>query len=137
MTPHQIDLVQQSFGHVVPIPDQVAAHFYDRLFRLAPQVRPLFKNDMRAQGRKLVLTLATVVDGLDRLDAILPVARELAIRHVGYGVQPAHYDMVGAALIDTLRDMLGAEFDPETEAAWAEAYQIVAGAMIEAGRSAA
>jgi nitric oxide dioxygenase len=137
VTPHQIDLVQQSFVHVVPIPDKVAAHFYERLFRLAPQVRPLFKNDMKAQGRKLVLTLATVVDGLDRLDSILPVARELAIRHVGYGVQAAHYDFVGAALIDTLRELLGPLFDGETEAAWAEAYQIVAGAMIEAGRSAA
>ena len=137
MTPHQIDLVQQSFVHIVPIPDRVAAHFYNRLFRLAPQVRPLFKADMKAQGRKLVTMLAMVVDGLDRLDAIVPAMRELAIRHVAYGVQPAHYDLVGAALIDTLRELLGPDFDSETEAAWAEAYQVIAGVMVEAGRAAA
>jgi len=137
VTPHQIDLVQQSFVHIVPIPDRVAAHFYTRLFRLAPQVRPLFKADMKAQGRKLVTMLAMVVDGLDRLDAIVPAMRELAIRHVAYGVQPAHYDLVGAALIDTLRELLGPDFDSETEAAWAEAYQVIAGVMVEAGRAAA
>lgn len=137
MDSRQIALVQDSFMHVVPVSEETACFFYERLFELAPQVRPLFKNDMTEQGRKLVLTLATVVNGLDRLDTIVPVARELAIRHVRYGVRAEYYDHVGVALLDTLRTKLGAMFDAETEAAWANAYQILAGVMIEAGRDAA
>lgn len=137
MDARQIALVQDSFVHVVPISDETAADFYSRLFAIAPHVRPLFKGDMAEQGRKLVMTLATVVAALDRLDTVLPTARELAVRHVRYGAQEAHYDAVGVALLDTLRAKLGARFDVETEAAWAEAYQALSGAMIEAARQAA
>jgi hemoglobin-like flavoprotein len=133
----QIALVQDSFAQIIPLPDEMAAYFYDRLFALAPEVRPLFKGDMAQQGRKLVLTLATIVNGLEKLDRIMPAARELAIRHVRYGVKEKHYDLVGSALLDTLRAKLGSAFDRETEAAWAEAYQLLSTVMIEAGRKAA
>ena len=137
MDSRRIALVQDSFAQIIPLPDETAAFFYDRLFAIAPDVRPLFKGDMAKQGRKLVMTLATIVNGLDRLDRIMPAARELAIRHVRYGVKEKHYDQVGRALLDTLRAKLGAAFDSETEAAWAEAYQLLSNVMIEAGRKAA
>ncbi len=133
----QIARVQDSFLDVLPIPDTAAAAFYDRLFQAAPETRRLFKSDMREQGRKLVMTLAAVVDGLDRLHAILPVARELAIRHVRYGVVDRHYALVGSALIETLRALLGPKFDRETEAAWGAAYTLLSDAMIAATRKAA
>lgn len=135
ITARQIDLVQDSFALVIPVSADAAAEFYRRLFEAAPDTRPLFKNDMAEQGRKLFLTLATVVDALDRLDEVVPVARELAIRHVGYGVADRHYDVVGAALIETLRVGLGPRFDAETEAAWGTAYTILADTMVEAARA--
>lgn len=135
ITARQIDLVQDSFALVIPVSADAAAEFYRRLFESAPDTRPLFKNDMAEQGRKLFLTLATVVDALDRLDEVVPVARELAIRHVGYGVADRHYDVVGAALIETLRMGLGPRFDAETEAAWGAAYTILADTMVEAARA--
>ena len=137
MNPHQIALVQDSFIHVLPIPDETASVFYDRLFALAPDTRALFRHDMVEQGRKLVLTLATVVNGLDRLDDIVPVAQELARRHVDYGVANRHYAAVGSALLATLAQLLGDDFDPATEAAWGAAYALLSGVMIDAGRRAA
>ena len=137
ITPRQIDLVQDSFARVVPITGAVAAEFYRRLFEIAPDTRPLFTGDMAEQGRKLFLTLAAVVDALDRLDTIVPVAEELAVRHLGYGTQDRHYDAVGRALIDTLRAGLGRGFDAETEAAWLTAYDLLAGVMVGAARRAA
>lgn len=133
----QIDLVQDSFAAVAPMTDAAAADFYRRLFELAPDVKPLFRHDMAAQGRKLFLTLATVVDALDRLEAIVPVARELAIRHVAYGAKEHHYAAVGSALIETLRDGLGPAFDAPTEAAWASAYAILSQTMLQAVRETA
>ena len=96
LTSREIDLVQDSFAEVVPITDAAAAEFYRRLFEIAPDTRALFRHDMAEQGRKLFLTLATVVDALDRLDTIVPVARELAIRHIGYGAHEQEGDRHGA-----------------------------------------
>ncbi len=64
MTPTQVSLVQSSFAKVVPIADTAAALFYDRLFTIAPSVKQMFKGDMAEQGRKLMTTLAVVVNGL-------------------------------------------------------------------------
>ena len=118
MTPTQIALVQSSFEKVAPIASDAAALFYRRLFDMAPGVRPLFKGDMSDQGRKLMATLGAVIHSLDQLDAVLPAARLLAIRHVDYGVRPEHYEPVGAALLWTLEQGLGADFTPETADAW-------------------
>ena len=74
MTPEKIALVQKSFSQVVPIADQAAMLFYDRLFEIAPQVKPMFSADMTEQRRKLMATLTVVVGGLNNLTAILPAA---------------------------------------------------------------
>ena len=119
---------------MIPITDGAAAEFYRRLFERAPDTKSLFPNDMAEQGRKLFLTLAAVVDALDRLDTIVPVARELAIRHVAYGAKERHYAAVGSALIETLRFGLGPAFDRETEAAWLGAYGFLSNTMLTAVR---
>ena len=106
--------------------------FYGRLFETAPEVRPLFKGDMKEQGAKLMATLAVVVKGLDNIESLLPVAGDLAKRHVDYGVEPEHYSQVGASLLWTLGQGLGEEFTPEVEAAWTGAYGLLSGAMISA-----
>ena len=137
MTPQQIALVRSSFALALPVSNEVAADFYRRLFVIAPHVRPLFSTDIAEQGRKLMLTLASIVADLDRLDVLVPRAVELARRHVAYGARDEHYDAVGTALIETLRDRLGARFTPEVEAAWAAAYGTLADAMIAGVRQAA
>lgn len=136
MTPSQIDLIQDSFRKVVPIADTAAALFYGRLFEIAPQVKPLFKGDMAAQGKKLMATLGIVVAGLRDLPSIVPAAQNLARKHVGYGVKDEHYAPVGAALLWTLEQGLGDDFTPETKEAWAEAYGILSSVMIAAAAEA-
>ena len=136
MTPQQITLVQQSFAQVAPIAPQAAEIFYARLFELAPQVRPLFTGDMAEQGRKLMAMLAMVVNGLTRLETIVPAAQKLGQRHVAYGAEPAHYPVVGQALLDTLERGLGPAFTPDVKAAWNEAYALLSGVMIEAQQQA-
>ena len=57
MTPQQIALVRDSFAKVVPIKEQAAALFYDRLFALDPSTRALFRGDMKSQGAKLMAAI--------------------------------------------------------------------------------
>ncbi|ARE40370.1 Putative bacterial hemoglobin [Rhodovulum sp. P5] len=132
MTPQQISLVRESFAKVIPMSEDAAHIFYGRLFEIAPQTRGLFHGDMDEQGRKLIATLAAVVDGLDRLDEIVPVAEALAVRHVGYGVKREDYAPVGTALIYTLSAGLDHEFAPETKAAWSAAYDLLSATMTAA-----
>lgn len=137
MTPEQIDLVQSSFKKVVPIADTAADIFYDRLFEIAPQVRPLFPDDMSDQKKKLMQMLAVAVNGLTKLDEILPAVKDLGARHNGYDVTPAHYESVGEALIFTLGKGLGDDFTDDVKDAWVETYGTLAGVMIEAQNEAA
>jgi hemoglobin-like flavoprotein len=130
MTPQQVNQVQTSFMKIVPIADRAAAHFYGRLFETAPETRALFRGDMDTQGRKLMSALATVVNSLGNFDAIVPVARDLAKRHVAYGVAREHYSLVGSALRWTLEQGLADEFTPALRAAWEAAYSAVSEVMV-------
>ena len=130
MTPDQVQLVQQSFSKVVPIADQAAILFYDRLFEIAPQVKAMFPADMTEQRKKLIGMLAAVVNGLGDLPSILPAASALAKRHVAYGAKAAHYPVVGTALLWTLEKGLGEAWTPEVAAAWTTAYGTLSGFMI-------
>ena len=129
MTPTQIDLVKATWQQVLPIQAAAADLFYGRLFELAPDTRPLFKRDIHVQGAMLMRTLDTVVRSLHDLGAVLPDAQRLALRHVGYGVQPRHYDSVGTALIWTLEQGLGPALTPPARQAWVLAYTTLAEAM--------
>lgn len=130
MTPDQVKLVQQSFSKVAPISDQAAAIFYDRLFEVAPQVKAMFPADISEQKKKLMATLAVVVNGLTDLPSILPGASALAKRHVAYGARPEHYPVVGSALLWTLEKGLGSGWTSDVAAAWTSAYGTLSGFMI-------
>jgi nitric oxide dioxygenase len=130
MTPDQVQLVQQSFAKVAPIADQAAVMFYDRLFEIAPQVKELFHADMAEQRRKLMATLAIVVNGLSNLESILPAASALATRHVAYGAKAEHYPVVGSALLWTLEKGLGEAWTKDVADAWTAAYTTLSGFMI-------
>jgi len=130
LSPESVDLVQQSFRRVQPQAAAVAAAFYTRLFELDPSLRPLFPENLEGQGAKLTAALAFVVQGLKRPEALLGKVEELASRHVGYGVEPRHYETVGAALLDTLQAGLGDDFTPALRDAWTEAYGFLSGTMI-------
>jgi hemoglobin-like flavoprotein len=126
----QKQVVQQTWAQVVPIADTAAGLFYDRLFELDPSLQRLFKaTDMQEQRRKLMQTLGVAVNGINRLDHLVPVLEELGRRHVQYGVKEQSYAAVGEALLWTLERGLGEAFTPFARDAWAETYSLVSGVM--------
>lgn len=129
MSPEQIELVQSSWKQVIPIRDTAAELFYGRLFELDPKLQSLFSGDMKDQGRKLTTMISTAVNGLTKLDEIVPAVEDLGRRHVGYGVAEADYDTVGAALLWTLEQGLADAFTAEHKEAWTETYGLLATTM--------
>jgi len=129
LSPDQKTHVQESFALIAGIADDVAELFYDRLFELDPSLKRMFRGDMAEQRKKLMQMLTAAVKGLDRLDQLVPVVEDLGRRHATYGVQDAHYDTVGEALLWALRVTLGWRFTPEVESAWAAVYGLLSATM--------
>ena len=132
MTPEQQVIVQTSFAKVAPIADLAATIFYDDLFARDPRLRALFKEDMTDQRQKLMSMLGTAVANLRHWEKIAPAVQALGRRHVEYGVAPADYDTVGAALIATLGKGLGDDFTPEVREAWIACYMAIVAEMMPA-----
>jgi hemoglobin-like flavoprotein len=127
-----LDALETSFDLVAPRGDELVDTFYARLFAAAPAVRPLFAAvDLDEQKAKLLATLVLLRKSLRDLGAVVPKLRELGRRHVAYGAQAAHYPVVGEVLIASMAEVAGDAWRPEYGRAWADALQVVAGAMLE------
>jgi hemoglobin-like flavoprotein len=136
MSPEEIVLVQSTWQQVVPIKEIAADLFYGKLFELNPALRSLFKGDIKEQGRKLMSMINVAVNGLSRLETLVPAVQELGRRHVGYRVTTEHYATVATALIWTLEQGLGEAFTPPVKAAWVKTYGVLAQTMQEAAANA-
>ena len=132
MTLEQRRLVRQSFDSLREQAEPLALLFYGRLFELDNSARRLFHNDLALQARKIMETLATVADSLDRFESIRPRLADLGRQHAGYGVRPDQYQTVSAALIWAIGQALGPDFDPPTRDAWRRVLADVCDAMKEA-----
>lgn len=132
MIQREKQLVQDSWSKIIPISDNAAELFYQRLFEMDPSLKSLFKSDMTEQGRKLMTMIKVAVNGLDNLDEIVEAARSLGKRHSTYGVKDEHYDTVATALLCTLERCLADAFTEETRSAWISTYTLLATTMKQA-----
>jgi hemoglobin-like flavoprotein len=126
-----LEALETSFDLVAPRGDELMDEFYSRLFAAAPSVRPLFPVDMARQKVMLLGALVLLRKSLRDLDPIVPKLRELGARHVAYGAKAEHYPVVGTTLIASMAAIAGERWKPEYEQAWAAAFDVVAGVMLE------
>jgi hemoglobin-like flavoprotein len=141
MTPVQIRLVRNSFDKIEPISSQVGAVFYNKLFEMAPETRSLFSPEMSLQHAKFMSVVKELVSLhlrslislpvtlLNNSEAAMPAIHMLGKRHTQFGVSVAHFDLMRKALMDTLTEILGAEFTNELREAWLEAFDVMANVM--------
>jgi len=143
MTPAQLRLLQRSYARIEPIADQFGAVFYARLFTIAPEIRPLFRTDLKAQQSKFMNVIQEVVQLHLRAivslpvtatasgQAVLPGAFWSGKLHAAYGVRIEDYAIMKSALVWALDKTLGAEATAEVKEAWSAAYDVVVNAMVE------
>jgi EAL domain-containing protein (putative c-di-GMP-specific phosphodiesterase class I)/hemoglobin-like flavoprotein len=136
LTAQDVMLVRSSFALVVPIQDDIATLFYDRVFAVAPEVRRLFAKDMSGQKLKLMALLTTCIGKLHDFPTLVPSLKQLGVRHAAYGARTEHYAIIGEALFRALEVGLGNSFTQETRSAWTKAYNALAVTM-QAGAAAA
>lgn len=133
-TETEIALVRATFPLIAPLAGVVADMFFDRLFYLAPSVRRMFPRDMREQKRSFTVMMATTVQNLDNLDALVPLARALGARHRRAGVTTGHYEIAEEALVWALERGLASDFTAPVELSWRRAFGLLAAAMKAGGR---
>ena len=92
----------------------------------------LFPKKMEEQYSKLMDMLSVIIARLDRMDELNDDIAAMARRHIQYGVRPAHYKLVGNALLWTLRQGLGQDWTLELEQAWTKCYSNLADTMMRA-----
>ena len=127
-----VELLEQSFGAIKPQANEFVASFYDNLFTANPEAKPLFDTtDMEAQKKKLLGSLVLVVDNLRKPDTLNGALRGLGARHVKYGALPAHYPLVGGALLTTFEQYLQDKWTPEVKQAWVDAYGAISEMMLD------
>ena len=113
MTPERRQLVTESWKQLAPNGSLVGQIFYRRLFEIDPSLRSMFTASlMDEQIRKLTTMLDLIVHWLDVPERLVPVLKQLGVRHSTYGVQDEHYAKVGSALMGTLEEGLGEKFTP-------------------------
>lgn len=130
MSPESERRVRESWKVLEPQAARFAGLFYARLFEMDPQVRALFAaTDMDAQHLKFADMLRELVQAMDDPRDVVTAAAASGRRHADYGVEDAHYDRVGAALLWAIEQDLGDELDAATRDAWRELYTLVSAIM--------
>ena len=133
MTAQETALVQKTWKLFRDInPTVIGDVFYGKLFTDMPSLKKMFKTPMAAQYKKLTDMLSMIIGRLHNLPEITDNIREMARRHVGYGVKKAHYKLVGDALMWTLEQGLGNDWNDEVKEAWQSCYSVLSGIMIDA-----
>jgi hemoglobin-like flavoprotein len=134
----EVETLEESFDLVAPQGEELMKRFYDRLFEVAPGVKPLFADvDMERQRQALLNMLVVLRESLRDLDDIVPDLEALGARHAEFGAQAEHYPVVGSVLIESMAEIAGPAWKPEYTTAWQEAYGVVQGVMLAGAAAAA
>ena len=130
MTPERRQLVINSWKSLAPAYAEAGAAFYRHLFELDPSLRPLFSSAiLDGQTMKFMAMMEMLVHWLDAPERLVPVAKELGARHLGYGVHDEHYSRATAALLAMLEERLADRFTVEVRSAWSEAMLLITSLM--------
>jgi hemoglobin-like flavoprotein len=129
LSAQEIALVTSSFDLVLQAGDPVIVRFYERLFEAAPEFKKLFTSDVKRQARKFLQSLKLIVSSLASMERASPMLHRLGTRHLGYGVEPEYYDVVGRVLIETLQEVLDGDFTVEVRKAWVAAFSLISSSM--------
>ncbi|HEY2205455.1 MAG TPA: globin domain-containing protein [Pseudonocardia sp.] len=124
-----VNIIRASFAEVEDMSDDLAKHFYAVLFHHAPETRDLFPANMEVQRSRLLRALVHVIQMVDRPNDLTPFLAQLGRDHRKFGVIARHYNAVGLALIGAIEHYSGAAWTPEVNAAWTDAYGLIAHAM--------
>jgi len=98
LTEPAVAAVRSTFAIVAEAADKVPGYFYGQLFARDPKLRELFPPAMNDQRDRLVKALVRIVESLTTPEEMAAYLAQLGRDHRKYRIEPAMYEVVGAAL---------------------------------------
>lgn len=129
LTELQRHTAQGAFAQILPNTETLGLLFYAHLFELDPSLRALFHTDLETQGHTLMTMLQLCVEGLNERAELQFALKNLGARHAEYGVKLRDYATVTQALLWTLEQGLGTDWNAETENALRAVIDLFAAEM--------
>jgi nitric oxide dioxygenase len=111
----------------------ITEYFYQRLFNHNPELKDIFNMSNQKTGRQktaLFEAILAYAKNIDNLAVLKHAVERIAQKHTSFHIKPAHYQIVGLHLIETLRELLPEQFTPQVESAWTAAYGVLANIFI-------
>ena len=130
MTPDAIERVKNSYAALPAAGRQLSARFYQELFAVAPNLRPLFPSDLTNLQGHFEAALALVVRNLSEVGGLQEALRDLGAQHVHWGARPEDYATARAALVTAI-GALAPEWDADLERHWHDAITAIVVPMLE------
>jgi len=114
--------------------EALTRHFYLKLFADFPEVVPYFNQANQQEGkqqRALADAVLMYARNIDKLEGMGPLVTTIVNKHISLQILPHHYPMVGASLLQAIREVLGAEIATDAVIdAWGAAYGQLADILI-------
>ncbi len=127
-------LVKATAPVVAQHAEEITRRFYQLMFAGNPEVRAFFNQAHQQAGtqqRALAGAICAYAANIDNLQALGPAVELIAQKHCSLGIQAEHYPIVGKHLMLAIHEVLGEAVTPEIDAAWREAYGLLADICIQ------
>lgn len=140
LTPEEIAIIKSTVPLLETGGVALTAHFYKLMFSEESIVRPYFnmahQHDL-SQPRALAFSVLCVAKNIDQIGAMLAsddgkkLIDTIVLKHVAIHVLPEHYPIVGKYLLQSIREVLGAEVATDAVIdAWGKTYGVLADLLI-------
>jgi hemoglobin-like flavoprotein len=114
------NLIERSFELAAGRCEDLTPLVYDRLFRQYPETRTMFRTEGSAlvKGSMLALTIEAILDFAGSRTGHFRLIECEISSHDAYGTPRDLFIAFFGVIAQTLREILGADWSPEIDAAW-------------------
>ncbi|CAK7232895.1 hypothetical protein SCUCBS95973_008411 [Sporothrix curviconia] len=133
LTYKQSKLVQETLPALREHGEQIASMFYATMLEEHPELKNQFNTVNQANGRQpraLTSIIIAFAANISHTSELIPKLERVCHKHCSLGIQPDQYAIVGEYLIKAFKAVLGPAMTPEVQAAWMDAYCVLARMMI-------
>lgn len=132
-----IDIVKATAPAVKEHGEKITSRMYEIAFAERPDYKLGFENTWmvdahgNGQAKKLAASVYAYATHIDRLEELAKAVESIAHKHVEARILPEQYSLIGAKLLEAMKDVLGEAATEEVIDAWGEAYNALANIFID------
>lgn len=133
-----IDIVKATAPVVKEHGEKITTRMYEIAFAERPDYRLGFENTWmvdakgNGQAQKLAASVYAYATHIDNLEALASAVDRIVHKHVEARILPEQYPLIGAKLLEAMKDVLAEAATEDVIEAWSEAYNALATIFIDA-----